>query len=62
MALSEAITLVGDRGQVLDEAYTAAADDLSEDQVAAVSWLTIVMNAFNRVAIASRYPVGPADL
>jgi AhpD family alkylhydroperoxidase len=28
-------------------------------QVSAVTWLAIVMNAWNRVAITSRHPVGP---
>jgi AhpD family alkylhydroperoxidase len=58
LALSEAITQVGD-GQVTDEAYAASAAHLSDQQIAAVAWLTIVMNAFNRLAITSRYPVGP---
>ncbi|MGV0837620.1 carboxymuconolactone decarboxylase family protein [Mycolicibacterium thermoresistibile] len=36
-------------------------DDGSLDgqQVSAVSWLAIVMNAWNRIAIHSHYPVGP---
>ncbi|PTR29108.1 AhpD family alkylhydroperoxidase [Rhodococcus sp. OK519] len=32
---------------------------LNEQQVSAVSWLAIVMNAWNRVAITSHYPVAP---
>lgn len=58
LGLVEAITLVPD-GHVSDTDYAAAADVLTADQVSAVSWLTIVMNAFNRVAITSRYYVGP---
>ena len=58
LRLAEAITLVPD-GHVSDEHYAAAAEVLTADQVSAVSWLTIVMNAFNRVAITSRYHVGP---
>lgn len=58
LRLAEAITLVPD-GHVGDEAYAAAAEALTPEQVSAVSWLTIVMNAFNRVAITSRYHVGP---
>ena len=58
LRLAEAITLVPD-GHVGDEHYAAAAEVLTPDQVSAVSWLTIVMNAFNRVAITSRYHVGP---
>lgn len=58
LRLVEAITLVPD-GHVSDEDYAAAAEVLTADQISAISWLTIVMNAFNRVAITSRYPVGP---
>jgi AhpD family alkylhydroperoxidase len=58
LRLAEAITLVPD-GHVDDADYAAAAELLTADQVSAVSWLTIVMNAFNRVAVTSRYHVGP---
>ena len=60
LALSEAITTVGET-HVPDETYAAAAVDLSEAQIAAVAWLSVVMNSLNRLAITSRYPVGPAD-
>ncbi|WP_218034758.1 hypothetical protein [Acrocarpospora corrugata] len=40
-----------------DADYAAAAAVLSADQVSAVAWLATVMNAFNRVAITSRYTV-----
>ncbi|MEV4673618.1 carboxymuconolactone decarboxylase family protein [Actinomadura sp. NPDC049382] len=56
LRLSEAVTRVSD-GHVSDEDYDAAAAVLSPDQVSAVIWLTTVMNAFNRIAISSRYPV-----
>ena len=32
---------------------------LSDEQVSAVTWLVVVMNAWNRIAIASHYPVAP---
>lgn len=32
---------------------------LTDDQISAISWLTIVMNSWNRIAIQSHYPVGP---
>ncbi|MFE6101757.1 carboxymuconolactone decarboxylase family protein [Streptomyces laurentii] len=32
---------------------------LTDDQASAVSWLAIVMNAWNRVALMSRTPVAP---
>ncbi|SDK78142.1 alkylhydroperoxidase AhpD family core domain-containing protein [Nonomuraea maritima] len=57
LRLAEAITLVPD-GHVSDDNYQAAATALTADQISAVAWITTVMNAFNRVAITSRYPVG----
>jgi alkylhydroperoxidase family enzyme len=56
LRLTEAITLVSD-GHVSDEDYNAAAAALTADQISAVAWLVTVINAFNRVAITSRYPV-----
>ncbi|MEU1620809.1 carboxymuconolactone decarboxylase family protein [Streptomyces sp. NPDC005722] len=56
LRLTEAITHVAD-GHVSDAEYEAAAAVLSADQVSAVAWLATVMNAFNRVAITSRYRV-----
>lgn len=32
---------------------------LTDEQVSAISWLAIVMNAWNRIAVRSHYPVGP---
>ncbi|NJP67842.1 carboxymuconolactone decarboxylase family protein [Streptomyces spiramenti] len=34
-------------------------DELGEAQAAAIAWLAVVMNAWNRVALTSGYPVGP---
>lgn len=56
LRLTEAVTCVSD-GHVSDEDYNAAAAVLTEDQISAVSWLAILMSAFNRVAITSRYRV-----
>ncbi|MCQ4211340.1 carboxymuconolactone decarboxylase family protein [Streptomyces longispororuber] len=56
LRLAEAVTRVAD-GHVSDAEYGAAAGTLSDEQISAVTWLTIVMNAWNRVAITSRYPV-----
>lgn len=33
---------------------------LTDEQVSAISWLAIVMNAWNRIAIRSHYPVAPS--
>ncbi|MEV5238525.1 carboxymuconolactone decarboxylase family protein [Streptomyces cinnamoneus] len=56
LRLTEAVTRVSD-GHVSDEDYNAAAAVLTADQISAIAWLAILMNAFNRVAITSRYPV-----
>lgn len=58
LALAEAVTLVAE-GQVPDDVYAAASDVLSDPQLSAVTWLAVVMNGWNRIAITSRYPVGP---
>jgi len=57
LALTEAVTLVHD-GQVPDEVYRAAADVFDEQQVAAIIWAATVINAYNRIAIATRMVPG----
>ncbi len=56
LALVEAVTLVAD-GQVADAVYAEAAGVLGEQEIAAIEWLAVVINAWNRIAISSRYPV-----
>ncbi|MCC2680838.1 MAG: Alkylhydroperoxidase AhpD core [Nitrosospira multiformis] len=56
LALVEAITLISE-GQVPDATYEQAAAHLSKDEISAVEWLSVVINAWNRIAISSRYPV-----
>ena len=58
LALVEAITLVAD-GQVPDAIYDHATAILSQEELSAIEWLAIVINAWNRIGIASRYPVNP---
>jgi AhpD family alkylhydroperoxidase len=58
LELVEAITLISD-GQVPDAIYAHAAANLSSDEVAAIEWLAVVMNTWNRIAISSRYLVKP---
>lgn len=58
LALAESVTKVAET-HVEDEGYDAAVLGLSGEQVSAVAWLAIVMNAFNRVAITSKYSVRP---
>lgn len=56
LALCEHVTLIAE-GQVPDSIYAEAAAVLSEEEIAAVEWLGVVINAWNRIAIPSRYPV-----
>ena len=58
LELVESITLVA-ADQVPDAVYERAAGVLNAEQIAAVAWLAVVINAWNRIAIASRYPVNP---
>ena len=56
--LVEAVTLIAD-GRVPDDVYARVAAELTEQQIAAVTWLSIAINSYNRSIIASRLPVGP---
>ena len=58
LALTEAITNIAD-GQLPDAVYADAEKHLSEAEIAAIEWLAIVINMWNRVAISSRYAVAP---
>jgi AhpD family alkylhydroperoxidase len=58
LALVEAITLVSD-GQVPDSVYSESRSALSDEKIAAVEWIGVAINAWNRIAIASRYVVMP---
>ncbi|MCT9145573.1 carboxymuconolactone decarboxylase family protein [Streptomyces violarus] len=53
LALTEAVTLVHD-GRVADEVYAEAAEVFDENQIAALIWAATVINAYNRIAIATR--------
>ncbi|WP_329052996.1 carboxymuconolactone decarboxylase family protein [Streptomyces violaceus] len=53
LALTEAVTLVHD-GRVPDEVYAEAAEVFDENQIAALIWAASVINAYNRIAIATR--------
>lgn len=57
LALTEAVTLVHD-GHVPDEVYAEAAAVFDEAQVAALIWAATVINAYNRIAIATRMVPG----
>ncbi|MCD9873469.1 carboxymuconolactone decarboxylase family protein [Streptomyces guryensis] len=57
LALTEAVTLVHD-GRVPDEVYAEAAEVFDEQQIAALIWAATVINAYNRIAIATRMVPG----
>jgi alkylhydroperoxidase family enzyme len=57
-ALVEAVTLISD-GQIADSVYAEATAVLSDEEIAAIEWLGITINAWNRIATPSRYPVKP---
>ncbi|MEV2216201.1 carboxymuconolactone decarboxylase family protein [Streptomyces sp. NPDC050997] len=57
LALTEAVTLVHD-GQVPDAVYAEAAEVFEEEQIAALIWAATVINAYNRIAIATRMVPG----
>ena len=57
LALTEAVTLVHD-GRVPDAVYAEAADVFDETQIAALIWAATVINAYNRIAIATRMVPG----
>lgn len=58
LSLTEAVTRISE-GQVPDAVYDEAASHLSDQEIAAVEWLAVVINAWNRIATSSRYPVKP---
>ncbi|MGW0811976.1 carboxymuconolactone decarboxylase family protein [Streptomyces viridiviolaceus] len=58
LALAEATTHPADAG-AQDAAYAAARRVLTDDQISAVIWVALTINAFNRVSIMSRHPVRP---
>src|SRR4051794_5556129 len=57
LALTEAVTLVHD-GRVPDAVYDEAAEEFDEAQIAALIWAATVINAYNRIAIATRMVPG----
>lgn len=58
LSLVESVTMISE-GQVPDSVYNEARKFLSDQQIAAVEWLGVVINVWNRIAIASRYEVNP---
>ncbi len=58
LELTEAFTFIHEEG-IPDEVYDHVGGILSEQEYVALSWILVAINAFNRVAIAGRYPVPP---
>ncbi|HWI31264.1 MAG TPA: carboxymuconolactone decarboxylase family protein [Microbacterium sp.] len=58
LELAEAFTFIHEAG-IPDDVYDRVGGVLSEKEYVGVSWLCVSINAFNRVAIAGRYPVPP---
>jgi AhpD family alkylhydroperoxidase len=58
LELAEGITMLPHPEERLDLEFRVR-EVLSDAEYAAVSWLAISMNAFNRISITSRHPVKP---
>ncbi|MFD5325220.1 carboxymuconolactone decarboxylase family protein [Streptomyces sp. NPDC127092] len=56
LALAEATTHP-EQADAQDRAYAEARQVLSDDELSAVIWVAITINAFNRVSILSKHPV-----
>ena len=58
LRLAEITTTLPDH-DTAEREYTRARAVLTEDELSAVVWVAIAINAFNRVSILSRHPVKP---
>jgi alkylhydroperoxidase family enzyme len=58
LTLAERITRIGDEHTAPAPTVDVEAA-LNPQQIAAVTWVTIAINSWNRIAIASHYPVAP---
>jgi AhpD family alkylhydroperoxidase len=58
LALIEAVTLLSD-GQIPDPVYAEAERWLTKEEIAAVEWTGVMINIWNRIAVASRMQVRP---
>ncbi|MEU0300841.1 carboxymuconolactone decarboxylase family protein [Streptomyces sp. NPDC006175] len=56
LALAEATTHPADAA-LQEAAYATARLTLSDDETAAVIWVAVTINAFNRVSVMSKHPV-----
>ena len=58
LELTEAFVYIHEGG-IPDDVYDRVGGVLSEQEYVALSWVLVSINAFNRIAIAGRYPVPP---
>jgi AhpD family alkylhydroperoxidase len=58
LTLAERLTRIGDEYTSPAPAVDVEAA-LDPQQIAAVTWVTIAINSWNRIAVASHYPVAP---
>ena len=58
LSLSEYVTGIAD-SHANRRLYDEAVDVLTPQQVSAVTWMTVGINTFNRIALTSSYPVVP---
>ncbi|MFJ4693816.1 carboxymuconolactone decarboxylase family protein [Streptomyces sp. NPDC088766] len=56
LALAEATTFPADTA-LQEAAHADAREALTEDQISAVIWVAVAINAFNRVSVLSGHPV-----
>jgi AhpD family alkylhydroperoxidase len=59
LLIAEEVTQIGDQHVVRRPSAEDAATALTEQQIAAVTWVAITITAWNRVSIISQYPVAP---
>lgn len=58
LTIAERVTRIGDEHTAAPPRVDVAAA-LTEEQVAAVTWVALAINTWNRIAVVSHYPVGP---
>jgi len=58
LELTESFTFIHEDG-IPDDVYDHVGGILSEAEYVALSWILVSINAFNRIAVAGRYPVLP---
>ncbi len=56
LTLAESVTTLPD-ARVQEQDHAEAARHLTAEELSAVAWVAIAMNAFNRLSIVSRHPV-----